>query len=96
MGLGDLGAVEFSGFQTFEVAEVVDVNFAVDFGCVEFSAAFPEHGSFVAFSFGQHNEFAADPVLLGALRYFLLQLHQLSFAGFDGVFGNLAIERVRF
>src|ERR1700759_1310290 len=96
VGLGDLGAIELAGLETFKVAEVVDVDFAVNFWSVEFGAALPQHGRLFALAFGQNNKFATDPLLLGALRYFLLQLHELALAGLDGAFWELGVEIVGF
>ena len=53
VGLGDLGAVEAAGFERFQIAEVVDVDLAVDFRRVELGAAFPQQRSLFAFAFGQ-------------------------------------------
>ena len=64
---GDLGAIELSGFEFLEIAEVVDVDLAVDFRGVELGAAFPKHGGLFAFAFGKNYEFATDPLLLGVL-----------------------------
>ena len=41
MRFGDFALVESAGLQLFERAEVVDVDFAVDFGGVELGPAFP-------------------------------------------------------
>ena len=64
VGLGDEGAVEAAGLEGIERAEVVDEDFAVDFGGVELGAAFPEERGFGAGAFGEEGELAADPLLL--------------------------------
>jgi hypothetical protein len=71
-----LGAVEAAGVQIFKRPEVVDEDFAVDFGGVEFGAAFPEERGFGAGAFGEKCDFAADPIFLGAARDGLLELRR--------------------
>ena len=94
VGFGDLGAVEAAGLRgSSQLAEVVDVDFAVDLRGVELGAAFPEQRRLFAFAFGEHDQLAAHPLLLGALADGLLQLHQAALAGFDGALGNFAVER---
>jgi hypothetical protein len=51
VGFGDFGAVEAAGLESFQVAEVVDVDLSVDFGGMEFCSAFPEQGSLFRFAF---------------------------------------------
>ena len=92
VGFCDLGAVEAAGFQGGQVAEVVDVDFAVDFGGVELGTAFPEERGLFAFTFGEKDQLAADPLLLGAPGDGLLKLHEAALAGFDGAFGDLGVE----
>src|ERR1039458_2968938 len=93
VGFGDLGAVETAGLEGGQVAEVVDVEFAVDLRGVELCAAFPEERGLFAFAFGEHDQLAAYPLLLGTLGDGLLELHEFIFAGFDGAVGNLLVER---
>src|SRR5208337_1823928 len=75
------------------IAEVVDVDFAVNLWCVKLGAAFPEQRGLFAFAFGQQDHLAADPLLLGALADGLLELHQAALAGLDGALVELAFER---
>ena len=56
MGFGDSGAVEAAGFQGGQVAEVVDIELAVDLRGVELRAALPEQRRLFAFAFGKYDE----------------------------------------
>jgi hypothetical protein len=67
VGFGDLGFVEAAGLEGGQVAKVIDVEFAVDFRGVELGAAFPEERRLFALAFGQQDQLAAYPLLLGAL-----------------------------
>ena len=69
-------------------AEVVDEDFAVDLGGVEEGAALPEEFGFFALAFDEEVDFAADPFGFLAGADFLLELHQLAAAGFDGALGD--------
>ena len=60
---------------------------------MELGAGFPEERSLFAFAFGQQNQFAANPLLLGALADGLLQLHQAALARFDSAARNFLVER---
>ena len=62
VGFGDFGVVEAAGFESFEVAEVVDVDFAVDLGGVELGAAFPEQRGLFAFAFGEERRARGRPI----------------------------------
>src|SRR5579863_1818038 len=96
VGFCDLGTIELSGFEFLKCAEVVDVDLAVNLRRVELGAAFPEQGRLFAFTFGEDDKFATDPLLLGALRYLLLQLHQLVLPRLYGAFWELGVEGVGF
>ena len=64
VGLGDFGAVEFSGFESVEVTEVVDVDLAVDLGGVKLGTRLPEEFGLGALAFSEDDEFAAYSLLL--------------------------------
>jgi hypothetical protein len=53
VGFGDPGVVKAAWFEGLQVAEVVDVDFTVDFGGVELGSAFPEERGFLALAFGE-------------------------------------------
>src|ERR1035438_4162542 len=89
VGFGDLGAVKAAGLEGGQVAEVVDVELAVDLRGVELGAALPEQRRLFAFSFGQHDQLAAYPLLLGALGDGLLELHEFVLRASIVRFGSL-------
>src|SRR5262249_52817465 len=88
----DFGAIELAGLHSIERSKVVDVDFAIDLWRVILRTAFPEQFCFGAFAFGEDDEFAADPLLLGLPGDLLLQLHQVTLAGFDGASWELRVE----
>ena len=95
MRLGNLGAVEGAGDERFVGAEVVDEDLAVDLRRVENRTTLPEQIGLFALAFNQQIDFAANPLSLFARADFLLQLHQLAAAGFDGALRHLLVERER-
>ncbi len=60
VGFGDLAAVELAGLRVDFLGEVVDEDFAVDFGGVHWRAAFEQQFGFFRLAFEQQIEFAPD------------------------------------
>src|SRR5271154_1726173 len=89
VGLGDEGSVEGAGDEGFVGAEVVDEDFAVDLGGVEWGAALPEEWSLFGFAFDEEVDLAAYPGGFGFGADLLLELHQLAAARLDGAVGDL-------
>jgi hypothetical protein len=75
VGLGDFGAVEGAGNEGFVGAEVVDEDFAVDFGGVEGGAALPEEFGLFGLAFYEEIDLAAYPGGFGFGADFLLEAH---------------------
>ena len=70
-------------------AEVVDEDFAVDLGGVEWGAALPEKFGLFGFAFDEEIDLAAYPCGFGFGADLLLELHQFVAAGLDGAFRDL-------
>jgi ribosome biogenesis SPOUT family RNA methylase Rps3 len=55
VSLGNHRVVKATRFERIQFAEVVDVDFAVDFGSVKLGSAFPQERRFFALAFGKQD-----------------------------------------
>src|ERR1051326_2364826 len=91
VSFGDFAANEFAGRERLALAEVGDINLAVDLGGVHLGASLPEQIGFLRRALDEQIELAADQRLLAAAADLLLDLHELLATALDLARRNLQL-----